>query len=282
MKRMVFMAAITFLIIGAIAAEIAAAAELKWVGCDVLELSVMQSISKEYEKKTGVKISLDEAGATRGIVDVVSGKADIGGTCRHAIARTEERGAKLIVVAWDAIVVVTHKSNPVDNLTLEQIRNIFTGKLSNWKSVGGPDRPVQVVAREGKLSGVGRMVRELLFKNPEQDFTPKALLFKSTGPVEETVEKTPWTIAFTGVSSAAKRSFKMLKIEGKAPSYNTIARGEYMLYRPLYLVTRQDASPEVKGFIAFVLSDEGQAIIKKEGTVTLKDGQVLWQKYGDH
>ncbi|MBI5076138.1 MAG: phosphate ABC transporter substrate-binding protein [Nitrospirae bacterium] len=282
MRKMAFAGLTLLIFVCVIAVGVAPAAELKWVGCDILELSVMQSISKEYEKKTGVKISLQEAGATRGIVDVAAGKADIGGTCRHAVARNEERGVKLVPVAWDAIIVVTHKSNPVDNLTLEQIRNIFTGKTSSWKSVGGPDRPIQVVAREGKLSGVGQMARKLVFKNPDQEFTPKALLFKSTGPVEEAVEKTPWTIAFTGISSATKRSFKVLKIEGKAPSYNTIARGEYMLYRPLYLVTRHDASPEVNKFISFVLSDEGQGIIKKENTVTLKDGQALWQKYGNY
>lgn len=192
-----------------------------------------------------------EAGATKGIVEVAAGNADIGGTCRHVIVRDEEKGVELVPVAWDALIVITNKSNPVSNLTLEQIKNIFTGKIANWKDVGGPNQPIQVVAREGKISGVGRMARELIFKNPNQDFTPNAKLFKSSSHIEDFVEKTPWAIAFTGVSSMPKGNFKTMNIEGKEPSYSKIASGEYILYRPLYLVIRQKADPEIKKFISF-------------------------------
>ncbi len=255
------------------------AAELHWVGCGISKKAFMGAVSKAYEQKTGVKVDLEGGGATRGIEDVADARSDMGGTCRHVLLRKEEHGVKLVAVGWDALAVITHRSNPVQSLTLEQIKDIFSGKVTNWKQVGGPDHEIRVLERKGKISGVGRMVRELLFKDPEYEFTARATLYKASGPLESAVEKEPWTIGFTGISSARKRSVKILAINGKDPSYDKIASGQYMLYRPLYLVVPHQASPEVQKFIAFVLSGEGQAIIKNEGTVTLKDGRNLWPLY---
>ena len=269
-------------IVGMLAgAGIVGAAELKWVGCGISKKAFMGAVAKAYEQKTGVKIALEGGGATKGIEAVAAKSSDMGGTCRHVLIRDEERGVKLVAVGWDALTVITHKSNPVDNLTTQQIQDIFSGKVTNWKQVGGPDHAIKVLETESKISGVGRMVRELLFKNPAFEFTDKATLLSDTGPLEEKVEKEPWTIGFTGVSSARKRQVKIVSIDGKAPTYEHIASGKYMLYRPLYLTVPQQASPDVQKFVAFVLSDEGQAIIKNEGTVTLKDGKDLWAIYNN-
>ncbi|MCX7794209.1 MAG: phosphate ABC transporter substrate-binding protein [Thermodesulfovibrionales bacterium] len=258
------------------------ATEIKWVGCDISLHSFMNAVAKEYEKKTGIKVLLTEAGAVRGIRDVAAGKADMGGTCRHKLLTEEEKGVKLQPVAWDAIVVITHKSNPVKSLTLQEVKDIFSGKITNWKEVGGPDQKIRVLdVEKGKISGVGRMARTLVFKNPEQEFTPDAQLFPTSGPMERAVEKEPWTIAFTGVSSAKKRDVKIIAIEKIEPTYENIVSGKYALYRPLYLVYRPDSPKEVLDFVSFVLSDEGQNIIKREGTVPLKEGMGLWKLYNE-
>lgn len=263
----------------AAAATFAGSTSLKWVGCGISKKAFMGAVSKAYERKTGITIALEGGGATRGIVDVAAGKADMGGSCRHVLMRDAERGVKLVAVGWDALAVITHRSNPVSSLTIKQIRDIFSGAVTNWKQVGGPSQRINVMVREGKISGVGRMVRELLFRKPDYEFTADATRFKATGPLEAAVEKEPWTIGFTGISSARKRQVKLLAIEGKEPSYDTIANGQYMLYRPLYLTVPHRASPEVRSFVSFVLSEEGQSIIKNEGTVTLKDGSNLWPIY---
>ncbi len=256
------------------------ASELTWTGCDISLHSFMNAVAEDYQKKTGVKITLTEGGSVKGITEVAAGKSDMGGTCRHTILRDEEKGVKLQPVAWDAIVVITHKSNPVKNLTLQQARDIFTGKITNWKEVKGPDQKIRVFdVEKGKMSGVGRMARTLVFKNPEQELTPAAEMFKSSGPMERAIEDEPWAIGFSGVSSARKRDVKIISIEGKEPTYENIANGKYMLYRPLYLVHKTNVSPEVKNFISFVMSDEGQNIIKKQGTVPLKEGSALWKVY---
>jgi len=252
---------------------------LKWVGCGISKKAFMGPLAAAYEKKSGMKIKLEGGGATRGIVDVVEGKADIGGTCRHVLPRQEERGVKLIPLGWDALVVLVHPSNTVTSLTLDQLKDIYTGKIANWKQVGGQDRKILVVARSGKISGVGRMFRELVFKSPEQDFTPEAKIVEESAGVEQVVEKEHGAIAVSGVSSAQKRDVKLVQVNGKAPTNENIKDGSYLLYRPLYLVVKQQASEDVNKFVTFALSDEGQAVIAGEGTVNLKEGARLWALY---
>lgn len=252
---------------------------MKWVGCGISKKAFMGPLAAAYEKKTGVKIKLEGGGATRGIVDVVEGKADMGGTCRHVLPRQDERGVKLIPLGWDALVVLVHPSNTVKDLSLDQLRDIYTGRISNWKQVGGADHKILVVARSGKISGVGRMFRELVFKNPEQDFTPNAKIVEESAGVEQEIEKDRGAIAVSGVSSAQKRAVKLVEVNGKAPTDENIKDGSYLLYRPLYLVVKQQASDEVSKFVEFALSDAGQAIIAGEGTVSLKEGARLWALY---
>ena len=268
-----------FLLASALLCGTSWAGDLTWVGCGVSKKAFMGALAAAYEKrKTGVKIKLEGGGAARGIVDVGAGKADLGGTCRHLLARDEERGVKLVPVAWDALVVIAHPSNKVENLTLNQLKDIYTGKIANWKQVGGADQKITVVAREGKISGVGRMFRELAFKNPEQDFTPSAKIVTESDGVEKSVEKDPSAIAVSGISSAQKRD-QAAEDKREGPERQSIIDGSYILYRPLYLVTKQQTSEDVKKFVAFAMGDEGQAVIAGEGTVTLKEGGKLWGIY---
>jgi phosphate transport system substrate-binding protein len=259
----------------------AMAKELNWVGCGITKKAFMGAMAKAYEAKTGIKINLQGGGATRGIRDVAAGKADIGGSCRHVVRDQAEQNARLINVAWDALVVIVNPSNPVSDISFDDLKAVLEGRVKRWKDLGGSDTPITVVVRKGKQSGVGLMTRELLLKNPEQDYTSKAIALKSSGPVENFVEKESSAIAITGISSAKKRNVKMLAINGKSPSQENIASGAYILYRPLYLVTSRTPSQDVRDFIRFVQSDEGQQIIAGEGTVNLKQGATLWKPYRD-
>jgi len=269
----------TTLLIAAAPAE-AGDKQLNWVGCDISKLSFMDTVATAYERKTGVKISLVDGGATRGIREVVAKKADIGGTCRHAENVPEEQGVKLIPVAWDALVVAVHPSNPVNEITLEQVKGIFLGRLTNWKQLGGPDRPIVAMERKGTLSGVGAGARELIFKDRKLQYHASVKLYESTRPLEEALETTVDGITLTGVSSARLRKVKMLKVEGKAPTRENLISGAYLLYRPLYLtVPAAGASAEITGFMKYILSAEGQTVIASTGTVSLNEGKNLWPRY---
>jgi phosphate transport system substrate-binding protein len=253
---------------------------LIWAGCGITKKAFMSELAKAYEAKTGIHIELKGGGATRGIRDAAKGTIHIGGACRATIETDKaERYARQIPVAWDALVVIVHKDNPVDNITLKQLRNIYLGRITNWKELGGIDAPIKLYVRKGKLSGVGRTVRELVFAKYDQDFTSKAKAVKSSGPAEKAVERDINAITATGVSSAKHRNVKILKLEGKEPTYTNIKKGDYILYRPLYLVTRlAGTDPLVNDFINFATGPEGIKIIRNTGTVPYSDALVLVMK----
>ena len=244
-------------------------ATLKWVGCGISKKAFMKELAAGYEKKTGVHIDIQGGGATRGIRETAASNADMGGSCRYKIGSSpKESRAILEPVAWDALVVIVHPDNPVENITFDQIRGIYLGKITNWKQLGGNDAPIRLMARKGKISGVGRALRKLVFANYKQNF--KATEFvKSSGPLEKAVEKDINAVGVTGISSARKRKVKNLKLDGKAPTYDNIRKGEYGLYRPLYLAMNSQGKnyAEVKKFIKYAHSQEGRTIIRNNGTV---------------
>ncbi len=251
-------------------------AEIKWAGCGVSKKAFMKELAASYEKKTGTKVSLKGSGATKGIRLVAAGEFDIGGSCRHKLDVLAEKEAMLHHVAWDALVIIVKKDNPVDSMTTEQVKAVFKGTIKNWKELGGPAAPVKLLVRKGKTSGAGLMLREILFNNPDEDYSPDAQLKKSSGPIEAGVSKDINAIGVTGVSSAKKRKkVKMLKVDGVAPSKEAVMSGKYPFVRPLYIVTRGEPLGEVKKFIEFAKSPEGQAIISSQGTVNLEEGKSL-------
>lgn len=262
--------------------QVTAAETLTWAGCGISKKAFMAELAKAYTKKTGVKVKLSGGGATKGIRDAASGTIDIGGACRVSLEKIkEERNAFQIPVAWDALVAFVHKDNPVDNITYEQLQKVYLGQIKNWKELGGKDAPLELYVRRGKLSGVGRTLRELVFANYDQEFKATYVV-KSSGPVEKGVVKNVNGFGVSGISSARKRDFKLLKLDGKAPTYENIKNGSYALYRPLYLVIRRgNKEPLVRDFIKYALSNEGQNIIRKQGTVPYAEALHLVMKQLD-
>lgn len=253
---------------------------LHWAGCGISKKAYMVSLAKAYEAKTGVKIDIQGGGATKGIRDVAKQSADIGGSCRRRMrGHAEEKGVTMIPVAWDALVVIVHKDNSLESISMDELRGVFRGEISNWKELGGTDQPIQLLAREGKTSGVGRTARKLIFGDYDQEFAASQL-FPSSGPLEKQVESDVYAIGVTGVSSARKRNVKILDLNGKSPSYDNVKTGNYLLYRPMYLAYNEN-SPNagvVKDFIRFADTPEGREVIRSNGTVPYLEGLNLMKK----
>lgn len=282
---------LSVLLVGALPLTASAAAKkITWAGCGISKNAFMGEMAAAYEKKTGVKIELLGGGATKGIRQVSSKEVQIGGTCRHVIEKdgsmlthNEERRVELRPVAWDALVLMVHKDNPVDNVSLDQLRKIYKGQITNWKELGGKNAPIELYVRKGKISGVGRTLRELLFYNYDEEFVATHVV-EETANLEKDMVTNPNGAGVTGVSSARKLKgiAKILKLDGKEPSYDNIRTGQYLLYRPLYIVTSlQERDPEVKKFVAFVAGDEGKQIMRSVGTVPYEDAIGLWLTYLD-
>lgn len=250
-----------------------------WAGCGITKKAFMAELASAYEARANVKIVLEGGGATRGIRDTVNLRIDMGGTCRMSLPEMDssELHATLHPVAWDALAIITHNDNPVNNFTTEQIKAIYTGKIKNWKSLGGPDAPIHLYARKGSISGVGYAIRQYIFQDGSIEFDTQYIV-KSSGPLEKAVEKDRYAMGITGISSARKRDVKIAGFNGKVPSYENVRSGEYGLYRPLYLVTGPSPTKKVQNFITFATSQEGEQIIRDNGTVPYSDGLTLMRK----
>ena len=264
MKKMLLTIAFTLIFItGTVYAE-----ELKFAGCSTSTISYMKDVAKAYEAKTGIKVDVKGGGATLGIKSAGAGTVDMGGTCRHLI-EDEDKVTKTITVAYDALVFIVHKSNPVNNVTKKQMIDIFEGKIKNWKELGGEDKPIIVVERHEETDGARLVLNEKL--GYKIKLTGSALKVQSSNEVEKEIEKNPYAFGVTGSGSAVQRELKLLSYNGAAPNKVNYLNGKYPLIRPLYIATKKaEMTDKMKKFLDFVLSDEGQAVVAKNA-ISIKE-----------
>jgi len=253
--------------------------QISWAGCGITKKAFMQELALAFTAKTGIKVTLHGGGATKGIRDTIANKLDIGGTCRMTLPGIEksELHATLHPVAWDALAIIANKKNPVPNITMAQIKDIYTGKITNWKSINGRNAPIHLYTRRGKISGVGYAIRQYIFKDSSMEFKSDYVV-NSSGPLERACENDIDALAITGISSAKKRNVQIVKFDGMTPSYTNVKTGKYFLYRPLYLVTSPSPSKITKEFISYATSREGRRIIRENGTVPYLDAPQLLSK----
>lgn len=254
--------------------------ELNWVGCGISKKAYVTSLAQLFEVETGIHINIQGGGATKGIRQVVSHEADLGGSCRyHLPDDPREAGVGLEPVAWDALAIIVNKENPVSDISLEDVKNLFNGKITNWKQLGGSDEPVDVFVRSSKFSGVGRTLRKNVFADYDKELY-SSKQFKSSGPLEKAVIANKNAIAVTGISSARLRDVKILKLDDVMPSIENVKAGKYKIYRPLYITYNPDSPrmEDIKKFIKFCHSREGRAAMKNNGVVPYKEALALIMK----
>ena len=250
---------------------------LTWVGCGITKKAFMQELVVAYKKSTGIDIVLEGGGATKGIQSTTEHIADMGGSCRYRIkGEAPESRISFNPVAWDALVVIVNKDNPIESISMDQLRSLYLGEINNWAHLNGQDRPLALAVRKGKISGVGLTIRQLVFNDPEMDF-PQNNIYNSSGPLEEAVENDVNAVGMTGISSARKRNVKILKLDDKEPSFENIKSGNYLLYRPLYLVIDKQSKNvnELEKFLGFAHSRTGRDIIRQNGVVPYLEALAL-------
>lgn len=211
-------------------------------------------------------------GSGDGIKAVSAGTADIGNSSRELKEEELAEGLVENVIALDGIAVVVNKANKVEDLTIDQLCKIYTGEITNWSEVGGDDKAIVVIGRESN-SGTRGAFEELL-KLDGKDGNPTCKYgqeINSTGGVMETVNSTEGAIGYTSLADLTD-TIKPVKLEGVAPSVETVKSGDYVLQRPFVMATKGEISEQkaqVKAYFDFVKSEEGQEIIEALGLVTV-------------
>ena len=218
-----------------------------------------------------VNVTVRGGGSGTGITALIDGITDIANSSRWIrLSEVETALSNGIYpvphrVAMDGIAVIVHPSNPVDSLTLDQIKDIYTGKVKNWSELGGANLPIVVMSRESS-SGTYEVWGEIALQG--ERLAPTALLRASSGALAQDVAETRGAIGYVGLGYL-NDSLKALAVNGVLPSNSTVVSGAYPVARPLFMFT--DGWPEgiTSQYINFVLSAEGQAIVGAQGFVPL-------------
>ena len=240
----------------------------------------VQPLSEELaaafmDANSGISVEVQGGGSGQGIKAVQEKIADFGALSRNVKDEEKEAVTEEFVIAKDGVAVIVNSESKVENLTIEQIKKIYTGEITNWSEVGGEDAPVVVVSREegSGTRGAFTEITKVMEKNEageEIDNTTKdALVQGSTGAVMQTVATTPNTIGYVSLGSLSD-TVKTVNVEGVAPTEETVLSGEYKISRPFLYVTGGELTEAAQLFIDFILSEEGQAIVEESGFIPVQ------------
>jgi phosphate transport system substrate-binding protein len=211
-------------------------------------------------KYPGTQVNVIGGGSSTGINSVANGVVDIGASSRELMSN-EASVLSQYEIALDGITIIVHPSLEVSSLTMEQVAAIYTGKITNWKEVNGPDLAIDVVTREAGSGTRDTFEAKVLNYEPIID---TALQQPSNGAVRSTVAGLPSSIGFISIPYM-DASVKGIALDGAAPSMENVKNGTWKLMRPLLLLTRGPARGKAKDFIDFCLTPEAQEIVSSEG-----------------
>jgi len=264
--------------------EVAAAAQtIENKGSDTL-VNLALAWAEEYMGlHPDVRLSVTGGGSGTGIAAMINGTVNIANASRamkpEEIAAAEANGISPVefVVARDAIAVVVHPSNPVDGLTLQQISDIYTGRITNWNQVGGESHPIVLLSRESNSGTYVYFLENVIRlgdKKSDLLFSPDTLLMPSSEGISVEVRQNPNAIGYDGLGYVTSDQ-KMLAVARDAdgpyvlPSVETVNDGSYPISRPLYMYTAGQPTGQVKEYMDWVLG-EGQSLVLKLGFVPLR------------
>lgn len=227
--------------------------------------AVIGSLGEKFmEENPDISFTYNPTGSGTGITAVSEGRCDIGLSSRDLKDEEKDAGLEATEVALDGIAVVVNSENEVSDLSMEQIKDIYTGKITNWSELGGADSEIVLIGRE---AGSGtRDGFESITETEEQCEYRQELT--STGDVITTVSKNPNAIGYASLA-AVDESVKTVTVDGVSPSEDTISDGSYKIQRPFMLVTKADSqlSDAAQKFFDYATSAEAAEIISGAGAV---------------
>lgn len=223
---------------------------------------LVEELAQAYtERHKYVTITVEGRGSLMGIELVRQGEVDIGMTSGK---EPDDTLLWSTPIALDGIAIVVHPQNQVKGLTMLQLKDVFFGRIWDWRDVRGQAGEILVVSREDG-SGTRVVFEKLVMKGKR--VTPTAVVMPNSRAVVEYVAEHPQAIGYVSMGHVSEE-VKVLEIEEAAPTPDSVRQGAYHLLRPFFLITRQEPTGEIKGFIDFVLSLTGQSIVgRKYGRV---------------
>lgn len=253
-------------------------------GSDTMVNLVQAWAEKYMENNPQEFVAVTGGGSGTGLSSLISGTCDIAMSSRNIkdkeITLAKQKGIEPfeIKVALDGLAVVVNPRNPVSKLTIDQLAQIFTGRITNWKEVGGQDLKIVILSREVN-SGTHVYFKEHVLRkndpNSKEEFAPSALMLPSSQAIADEIAGNPAAIGYYGMGYICVKQKAVLvandeKSEYIAPTIENVINGKYPMSRPLFLYTNSQPQGLVRKFVDFVLSSEGQDIVLKTDFVPIK------------
>ena len=227
-----------------------------------------EKLADKYVEINDIKIEVNQIGSSAGITNATSGVSEIGMSSRDLKEEEKANGLKETIVAYDGIVVVTHPSNKVKDLTMEQVKQIFTGEVTNWKELGGDDMEIVVVSREDG-SGSRDAFQEIVDYS-SGELVRSAIIASGNGNIKTTVAMNKHAVGFISFEYIDE-SISTVDINGVEATAENVLQQTYSLSRPFLFVYKEEhLSTEGQQFIEYILSPKGQNIVSEAGVIPLK------------
>jgi phosphate transport system substrate-binding protein len=226
-----------------------------------------EKLAEEYMRThPQVRIDIQGGGSSAGIYAAQQGAADLGASSRELVKAEKE--LQEIPIAYDGIAVIVNKQNPLGNLNLEQVRQIFQGKITDWGELGLKPHAIHLITRE-EGSGTRNAFEELVM-GKDAEITPAALVQDSNGSVREIVANDPYSLGYISMGLVDPR-VKAVAVDGVAPSRENVEERAYKLVRRFLLVAKELKPGPCQEFVNFILSAKGQGLLETEGLVGVQE-----------
>ncbi|MCC7159548.1 MAG: phosphate ABC transporter substrate-binding protein [Ignavibacteria bacterium] len=248
-------------------------------GSDTM-VHLMSSLAEAYMKKMqGEQISVTGGGSGTGIAAIINGTTDICASSRDMQQKEKDeakgKGVNVVekIIAYDGLAVIVNPENPIKELTMEQIKKIFTGAYKNWKELGGSDQPITALSRESN-SGTYVFFQEHVLN--KENFAPSVKLMPASSSIAQSVGQDKWSIGYLGLGYTKEGNVKVLNVKKDenspaiTPNHNTVLDKTYSIARPLFLIFNGEPAGVQATFLEYAMSPEGQKIVEETGYVTLK------------
>jgi phosphate transport system substrate-binding protein len=237
-------------------------------------LPIAQKAAEDFMKANPeINISVSGGGSGNGIKALIDGTTDIADSSRFIkdkeVQLAVSKGVLAVPhrVALDCVVPVVHPSNPLSDISMGQLKDIYTGKITSWKALGGADKPIVIISRDTSSGTYEVWAKKVLKK---EKVTPKALLQASNGAVAQAVAKNKYAMGYIGIGYL-NQDVKALKVDHVEASATTALNGTYPVSRALFMFTNGWPTGDTLSFINFVVSPAGQKIAQEEGYVPMYD-----------
>ncbi|KAF0223854.1 MAG: phosphate transport system substrate-binding protein [Erysipelotrichaceae bacterium] len=226
-----------------------------------------ETLAEAYMKlHSEISIDVQGGGSSAGVMSAQTNTADIGMSSRSL--KDKEKTLWSVEIARDGLAIIINPKNTITSLTLNQVRDIYSGVITNWSQLGGKDKDIHVITRE-EGSGTRSAFEDLLMDDIEID--PHSIVQDSNGTVRQLVGDDANAIGYISLGLVNEK-VKALELDGVAATRENVLNGTYVLSRPYLFVTSSEPVGEVKKFIDFVLSADGRALLDLEGLITYDSG----------